>query len=319
MEDNLKDFRQRIEQHLPRFTRSQQRIASYLLASYDEAAFGSLTDMARRLEVSEATLVRFAQALGYAGFRGLRRCLQGLVRVQATPASRLQHKLGELAESQGHVLSKVLDMEVQYLAEASHSVDPGDFDRAVEILLLAQRVFAFGSGPSGVLANLAELRLRRLGILTIAMTESGRHLLEKLQLLRTGDAVLAAGFNYVRPELVAVLEHARAAGCRSILLTDTLGPALRSRADVVLAARRGPVSTFHSLTVPMAVLNALILAVAMARPEESLAALNRLEQLRATFDLDHHGSRSARRSEAEAEERHASRLGGAEEKARQTG
>jgi DNA-binding MurR/RpiR family transcriptional regulator len=75
-------------------------------------------------------------------------------------------------------------------------------------------------------------------------------------------------------------------GCPSILLTDTLGPVLGDRADVTLAARRGPVSTFHSLTVPMSVLNALILAVAMANPDESLAALNRLQQLRYNSGLD---------------------------------
>jgi DNA-binding MurR/RpiR family transcriptional regulator len=286
MEGELNDFRQRLEDCHLSLTKSQQRIASYLLAGYDEAAFLPAADLAERLNVSEATLVRFARAIGYHGFRDLRRCLQGLFRAQATPAVRLQHKLGELSSSQGHVLAKVLDMEVQYLTEASHSIDPADFDRAVQVLLGGERIFVFGSGPSGILADLAELRLRRLGILTIAMTESGRHLLEKLQLLQKGDAVLAAGFNYVRPELVTVLDHARATGCRSILLTDTLGPALRSKADVVLAARRGPVSTFHSLTVPMAVLNALILAVAMARPEDSLAALNRLQHLRAASGLD---------------------------------
>jgi DNA-binding MurR/RpiR family transcriptional regulator len=98
--------------------------------------------------------------------------------------------------------------------------------------------------------------------------------------------MLVAGFQHLTPELVAVLAHARATDCRSILLTDTLGPAFRAQADVTLAARRGPVSTFHSLTVPMSVLNALILAVAMAKPEESLAALNRLQRLRATSGLD---------------------------------
>jgi len=286
MHDDLNEFQQRLEAHLPSLTRSQQRIASYLLSNYDEAAFLSAADMANRLELSEATMARFAQAIGYDGFRELRRCLQGLFRAEATPASRLQHKLSELASSQGHVLTKVLAMEVQFLTEASHSLDPADFDSAVDILLHGRRVFVFASGPSGILAGLAELRLRRLGILTISMTESGRHLLEKLQLLRQGDAVLVAGFHHVRPEIVAVLDHARATGCRSILLTDTLGFALGSRADVTLAARRGPVSTFHSLTVPMSILNTLILAVAMARPDESLAALNRLQQLRATSGLD---------------------------------
>jgi DNA-binding MurR/RpiR family transcriptional regulator len=286
MEEEFDDFQQRLEDHLPGLTNSQQRIASYLLANYDEAAFLSAADMAKRLDLSEATMVRFAQAIGYDGFRELRRCLQGLFRVKATPASRLQRTLGELVSSQGHVLTKVLAMEVQYLTEASHSIDLDDFDRAVELLLSGQKVFVFGSGPSASLAELAELRLRRLGILTIAMSESGRHLLEKLQLLRPGDVVLATGFHSVRPELLAVLDHARATDCRSILLTDTLGPAFRNKVDVVLAARRGPVSTFHSLTVPMAVLNAIILAVAMAKPDESLAALNRFQRLRTTSGLD---------------------------------
>lgn len=289
MEEDLNDFRQRLEDHLPSLTKSQRRIASYLLASHDEAAFSSGAELAERLSVSEATLVRFAKAIGYEGYRELRRCLQGLFRARATPASRLQHKLSELASSQGHVLTKVLDMELQYLTEASQSIDLADFDRAVGILLGGRRIFVFGSGPSGILADLAELRFRRLGILTIAMTESGRHLLEKLQLLQQGDVVLVAGFYHLRPEIVAVLDHARTTDCRSILLTDTLGPALRGKADVMLAARRGPVSTFHSLTVPMSVLNALILAVAMARPDESLEALNRLDHLRATSGLDNPG------------------------------
>jgi DNA-binding MurR/RpiR family transcriptional regulator len=299
MEEELNGFQQRIEDHLPGLTKSQQRIASYLLASYDEAAFLPVAELAKGLVVSEATLVRFAQAIGYDGFRELRRSLQGLFRAKATPASRLQRTLGELAGSQGHVLAKVLEMEVQYLTEAAHSIDPADFNRAVELLLGGRRIFVFGSGPSGILADLAELRLRRLGILTVAMTESGRHLLEKLQLLEPGDVVLAAGFNYVRPELIAVLDHARTTDCRSILLTDTLGPALRSKVDVTLAARRGPVSTFHSLTVPMAILNALILAVAMARPDQSLAALNRLQQLRAASGLDVPGRVSSRHSPTE--------------------
>jgi DNA-binding MurR/RpiR family transcriptional regulator len=286
VEEELDDFQQRLESYLPSLTKSQQRIASYLLASYDEAAFLSAAELAKRLDLSEATMARFAQSVGYEDFRELRRCLQGLFRARATPASRLQHKLTELASSQGHVLTKMLAMELQYLTEASQSIDLADFDRAVDILLSGERFFVFASGPSGILADLATWRFRRLGIPTIAMTESGRHLLENLQLLQPGDVMLVAGFQHLTPELVAVLDHAGATGCPSILLTDTLGPAFRGKADVTLAARRGPVSTFHSLTVPMSVLNALILAVAMARPDESLAALNRLQQLRATSGLD---------------------------------
>ncbi len=292
MEQELDSFRRRLEQHLPGLSKSQQHSARYLLTSYDEAAFLSAADLAERLQVSEATVVRFAKAIGFEGFPELKRCLQELYRGQVTPAARLQHKLAELASSQGNILTKVIDMEVQYLAEAAHSIDPADLDRAVEIMLNARRIFIRGGGPSAILSELLELRLRRLGILAISMTESGRDLVEKLQLLEREDAVVATGFHHLSSELVAVVDHARKVGCRTILLTDTLGAAFRDKVDVILAARRGPVSTFHSLTVPMAITNALILSVAMARPEESLAALDRMQQMRTSYGFDFPGKLS---------------------------
>ena len=284
--EEMADFQRRLEECLPSLTKSEQRIASYLQASSDEAAFLTAAELARRLEVSEATVVRFARSIGFDGFPELRRCLQELFRLKVTPASRLRRKLADLQGGQGHILAKVVAMEVEYLTEALHSVDPADFDRAAEILLSGQRIFVSGTGPSRILADLAQLRLRRFGIPTVAITESGRDVLEKLLLLQPGDAVLAAGFHRITGELEAVVDQAHARGCRTVLLTDILAPAFKGRADVILAARRGPVSTFHSLTVPMTIVNALVLAVAMARPEESVGALNRLQELRAAYGLD---------------------------------
>jgi len=286
MDEELDGFRLRLEQRMLELSKSHQHIATYLLSHYDEAAFLSAAELAANLEVSEATVVRFAKAVGYSGFPQLKRSLQSLYRVQVTPAARLRHKLDELSATQGQVLSKVIDMEVQYLTEARDAIPQADFDRAVEIILASRRIFAFGSGPSACLADLLELRLRRLGIFALSMTETGRNLIETLQIMEPGDGVVATGFQRLNPELNAVIGRAQALGCRRILLTDTLGAVLRGRVDVVLAARRGPISTFHSLTVPMAIVNAIILAVAMARPAESLAALNSMQALRSASGLD---------------------------------
>jgi DNA-binding MurR/RpiR family transcriptional regulator len=296
MVEDLESFRRRMEGRMTGLSRGQQRIASYLLTHYDEAAFLSAAELAERLELSEATVVRFAREVGYAGYPDLRRGLQVLFRNQVAPAARLQHKLAELASHKGHVLTKVVDMEVQYLTEAARSVSQAEFDRAVGIILNAQRVFVSGGGPSAILADMLELRLRRFGIFTLSMTETGRNMIEKLQLLKPGDAVVATGFQNLTNELAAVVEHAHTLGCPVVLITDTLGAALHGRVDVVLAARRGPVSTFHSLSVPMAIMNALILAVAMARPEQSLAALERMQQMRIDINLDGSGKIAARRS-----------------------
>ena len=284
--EELVDFRRRLEGLLPRLTKSEQRIASYLLANYDEAAFLSAAELARQLDVSEATVVRFARTAGFRGFPELRHVLQNVFRAEVTPAARLQHKLVDLRTGNQHVFAQVVEMELQYLNEALRNLAPHDLDRAVKIILNGKRLFVRGGGPSAILAQLFELRMRRFGILTLSMTESGRDLVEKMQLMRSKDVLLATGFHRVSTELNAVIDHAHKVGCRTILLTDTLGSTFRDKVDVILSARRGPVSDFHSLTVPMAILNALILGVALNKPKESLGALDRFQKLRAAYGLD---------------------------------
>jgi DNA-binding MurR/RpiR family transcriptional regulator len=291
--DELNRFRQRIENHYAQLTKSEREIATYFLSNHDDAVFLPAAELAKRLDVSEATVVRFAKSVGYDSFPELRRDLQHIFRARVTPATRLQRKLADLKTGQGHILTQVIEMELQYLGEALHTVNLADFDRSVKIISHADRIFVRGGGPSAILANLFQLRMRRFGILTISITETGRDLVEKMQLLRPKDVVLATGFHRVSTELVALIEYAHKINCRIILLTDTLAAPFRDKVDVVLSARRGPVSTFHSLTVPMVILNALILAVAMAKSDASLDALNRFEELRATYGLNGNGKLSS--------------------------
>src|SRR5512142_3010739 len=83
----------------------------------------------------------------------------------------------------------------------------------------------------------------------------------------------------VSPALRLVLDYAREVHCPVIMLTDTLGSIIGDRADVVLSARRGPVSGFHSLVVPMTIINALLLAVA-GEEAGAMESLDKLDQLR---------------------------------------
>lgn len=284
--DDLLAFKRLIEEKNPNFSKSQKKIASFLLADHDHAAFMNAAELAVRLEVSEATIVRFASAIGFEGFPQLRKFLQNILRDKVSPAIRMQNKLEDLREGEGHILSQVVEMETKSISEIGQTVHIDDFDAAVTAILTAKRIFIFGIGPSRVLAELMELRLNRFGIPTVALVDSGRDLLEKLLLLKPDDAIIATAFNRITGELAAVLKHAKRVDCKRVLLTDISDPDLFSYVHTVLSVKRGPIHSFHSLTAPMTVINALILAVAMNRPEESLRSLAALEDFRKEYDLD---------------------------------
>jgi DNA-binding MurR/RpiR family transcriptional regulator len=105
-------------------------------------------------------------------------------------------------------------------------------------------------------------------------------MLEPMLLMNENDLLIAIGFFDVNPSLQIVLNYANQQKTPIILLTDTLGSMVGQKADVVLAARRGPVSAFHSLTIPMTILNALLLALSSVDQEKVMENLDKLDQLR---------------------------------------
>ena len=110
------DLNQRIDSRLDSLTKSEKRIAAYLQRNLDEAAFFSAAELADQLDVSEATVSRFAQSLGYSGFPELRQHLQELFRVKVSHASRLRTKLAELSPDD-HLLEQVEACLVEELVE----------------------------------------------------------------------------------------------------------------------------------------------------------------------------------------------------------
>jgi len=277
--DTLTTFNQRISERFDRLTRSEKKIATYLMRNYEEVAFLSAAELAERLKMSEATVVRFASALGLSGYPELRQQLQELVKDKISHAYRLRKKLAELSPG-AHILEQVMAMEIEYLTDALGTISSEAFDEAVRLILQGRRLFVYGLSGSATLAHLLEHRLRRFGLQVVPLTHSGREVCEQLLTLTDEDVFLAILFFELSEATASTLDYARHCGCKLILLTDTLGPHLKDRVDVLLEARRGPVTAFHSLLVPMAIIQALILAVAMADEAKTVATLDRLDNIR---------------------------------------
>lgn len=276
------DFNHVVAAHYGDLTKSERRIADFMRASQDEAAFLSAAEIAQQLELSEATLVRFARSLGFESYPALREALQEDYRHRMTHSARLRSRLDDLREG-GDIFERLVASEIDYLTEALHTVDRQALDAAVELLRSHQRVFVFALGPSVSLVELLQIRLTRAARMVIPLNTSGQEILEPLLLMRSDDLLIVIGFFNVTPALQMVLDYANRQGTPVILVTDMLGPLVGGKADVVLAARRGPVSAFHSLTVPMTMINAMLLALSSADQEEVMSHLDKLDQLRGQF------------------------------------
>jgi DNA-binding MurR/RpiR family transcriptional regulator len=159
-------------------------------------------------------------------------------------------------------------------------VDRQALQKSVELLQSCEHIYVYGLGPSISLADLMEIRLRRFGRQVIPLTTAGREMLEPLMLMKANDLLFMICFFDISPTQNLVLDYANEVNCKVIILTDTLGSIIGNKADIVLAARRGPMAEFHSLVVPMTIINTILLALANEDKDQVMESLDRLDQLR---------------------------------------
>lgn len=275
------DFSQIISENYKNLTKSERQIADYLRNNQEESAFLSAGELASRLDLSEATLVRFARSLGFDSYPAMREVLQENFRRRVTHSARLRSRLDELREA-GDIFERLVVSEMDYMTQSLESVNREALHQAVELMEKRKRIYIFGVGPSVSLVELMRIRLERFGHQVVSLTTAGREFLEPLVSMTEQDLLFVICFFDVSPSLQLLLDYASDMHCPVIMLTDTLGSMIGDKATVVLSAKRGPVSGFHSLVVPMTIINSLLLAIG---GEEGgvMENLDKLDQLRERF------------------------------------
>lgn len=279
--DNTVDFSQVLSDQYNQLTKSEKRIANYLRKHQEECAFLSAAELASRLELSEATMVRFARSMGFESYPDMRKLLQNTYRQRVTHSARMRGRLGDLRET-GDVFERLVVSDIDYMTQALETVDRNEMQRAVELMRTHKRIFVFGVGPSVSLVDLMEIRLGRFGYQVVPLRTGGREILDSLLLMTKDDLFFTICFFDVSQTLQFVLDYVNEVKCPVIMLTDTLGSILGSKADVVLEAKRGPMSEFHSLVVPMTIINSLLLSIA-SEEKQVMENLDKLDQLRDRF------------------------------------
>ena len=273
------DFSQLVTDYFNQLTKSEKRIANFLRKNLNDAAFLAASEIADHLGISEATVVRFARSLGFSSYPALRSNIQTSLRQRVTHSSRIKSRLDDLRSS-ADIFERLAASEIDYLGQALDTVNREQLEQAVGFMRERQRIFVFGTGPSLSLVDLLDLRLKRFGKDVFSLRSSGREMLEPLLSMGPDDLLIVICFFAINPSLRLVLEYANEVHCPVVMITDTLDTLIGEKADVVLAAKRGPVSEFHSLVVPMTIINALLLALANQEQEQIMPVLDRLDLLR---------------------------------------
>jgi DNA-binding MurR/RpiR family transcriptional regulator len=266
----------RIAMHFLSLRPSEQRTAQYFAVHAHELPFMSSSQIAKVLAVSNTTVVRTAQALGYAGLPELRAELRAVIE------DRLLDRMGSPRPrtEEGHGFERLIAAYVEILHAAARSISEEALDRSIDMLRRARRVGVFGMAMNATLAEHFGLRLGRSGRIVYLITRSGVGLADDLLQMRKGDVLVAISYSTMPDDdLILTLDRAREREIRSILITDTLVSPPSGHDSVVLSAAR-QVDGWPSAVVTAVLLEALLFGLATAelsRTKRTLAELTDLQ------------------------------------------
>lgn len=283
------DILTRIAERGPTLRLAEQKVAQVILADLAGAAASSINDLARNAGVSEASVTRFAKAIGCRDVRDLKLRL-----AQATAVGqrflRAEASRGEAPVPE--TLADRLLQDVLAVLEVNRQlIDEDHVERAARLLLDARMIYAFGmGGGSSLMSDEARYRLARLGRPVASYQDA---LLQKMvaATLAKDDVVLAFSVTGNVPEMIASCDIAREYGARVVAVT-ALGSALAARADVLLPVRAletdfifKPSASRYALLL---VLDVLVTRLALLQQDHSQERLRRLK-----YVLDTHRGAAA--------------------------
>ncbi|GAB2466032.1 MurR/RpiR family transcriptional regulator [Streptosporangium sandarakinum] len=218
---------------LPSLTPAAQAIARLILDDPGMVARSTITEFSAVSGTSEATIVRTARALGFAGYSQLRFALAAAV-AREEPERLVPGDLGP-DDPLTDVIAKVARAESEALADTSAQLNPDRLGAVIEAVAAARRVDVYGVGASGLVAVDMEQKLMRIGLSGHAFTDS--HLaLTSAALLRAQDVAVGVSTSGETPDVLAPMRVARKAGAATVAITNNPRSSLAELADHVLVS-----------------------------------------------------------------------------------
>jgi len=238
-----------------------RQFAEFALASPGDVALEPVATIAERAGVQPSSIVRFAHALGYAGFSDMQRVFRSHL-VDRPPSYR--ERIAHLPDGRGAahgVLTGFIGEGIDALERLHDQVRPADLGRAVQALARAEAIYLAAEGRAFPVAFYLYYALARLDRRAHLIDGVGGMDRAQAALAGAKDALIAISFKDYSPGVVTLFEAARARRVATIAITDTaLGPLAR-HAAVTLAVGDDGNRPFRSLAAPMCLAQSLVVAL----------------------------------------------------------
>ena len=255
-----------IQSQYTRFSKGQKLIAQYILKNYDKVAFMTACKLGEAVGVSESTVVRFANALGYSGYPKLQDALQEVIKNKLTTVQRVD--MVKEFNDDSAILKKIVKSDMDNIKDTLEEIDEKAFEEAANRILKAKRIYIVGMRSSFTIAQYLGFYLGIiLDSVHVIRTDMG-DAFEQVVKINEDDVLIAISFPRYSKKSYQIVSYAKEKGAHIVSLTDNL-----------LLVKSNMVSFVDSLVPALSIANALIVSVGMKEKEDIKQHFDDLEAI----------------------------------------
>lgn len=213
-----KEIKKKIQNKHKELPKSQRKIADYFVDNFDKVPFLNVHDISLKTNTSVASVVRFAQRIGFSGFNELREAI----------AESLQNHLSNFQtfplfdkrNVEKDILTSVANLDVKNINETLNLIDRGTFNYVIDRISKSERVFTAGLGISYLLAEILAYQLTQVGISSSVLQHSHTLFNEHILFLNQKDLLIVFSFPPYSKETIEAAEFAHKRKIHVISITN---------------------------------------------------------------------------------------------------
>lgn len=256
-------------------SKSYQKIALYLTQNPNDVAVLSVNAIGAKCGIHASSFVRYAQSLGYRGFKDLQVIFQRRLTTAApgfdARVRALETELGGEREGEMGLLADLVTRDVASLQELLASIDPGSLAGAADMIEAADTVYLIGQLRSAPVVELLRYVLTMLGKRTVLLDASGGLATHMAKVARPTDVLFVVSFRFYATEVVNVAEETAGRGVPILAITDSTLSPYAKLSKVLFAVPEHEYTFSRSLAAPMCLAQAICVAVAARLQKDSAA------------------------------------------------
>ncbi len=280
----MEDLIKKINDTMPKMSKGQKKIGGFIIDNFDKASTMTAARLGESVGISESTVVRFATELGFKGYPEFIKELEKYARPKLTSIQRMG--ISSEKSDMGALAAEVFNYDIEKIKRTRDNLSAIDFEKAVESIVNAENIYILSSRSSIAVADFLAFYLK-LFFKNVHAVQSATigEMFDQIVHVSNKDTVIGISFPRYSTRTVKAMKFASDRGATAIAITDDLNSPLAEHAKYTLTAQSGIISFIDSLTAPLSLVNALIVAVGIRKKEEVESSFRELERIWEEFEV----------------------------------